>query len=151
VIAIFTEVEWQTFCTLSGRPELKSPKFSTPDGRRKNHAELDKMISRYTFAHTAVTIVRRLQKAGIAAGVVQNAKDLSGDSQLAARRFFISLRHPVLGKSFSDRSALWPWHANPGQWKAAPSLGEDNRYVFIELLGHSESEFRALVEKGIFD
>jgi len=151
VIAIFTEAEWQTFRAISGQPELRSYKFSTPDRRMKNHAELDKMISQWTSDYTADTIVRRLQKAGINAGVVQNAKDLARDSQLAARRFFIPLRHPVLGKSFSDRSALWPWDTKPDRWKAAPSLGGDDRYVFIELLGHSELEFRVLVAKGIID
>jgi crotonobetainyl-CoA:carnitine CoA-transferase CaiB-like acyl-CoA transferase len=34
-------------------------------------------------------------------------------------------------------------------WKAAPQLGEDNRYVFLELLGLTESEVSSYAEKGI--
>jgi crotonobetainyl-CoA:carnitine CoA-transferase CaiB-like acyl-CoA transferase len=149
VIAIFREAEWQAFCEISDRLELKSTRFSTLSQRKINREELHTLISQWTAGYKAETIVRRLQKAGIAAGVVQNAKDLAGDSQLAARRFFIYLQNPVLGKSYSDRSALWPWYEKPERWKAAPLLGEDDHRVFIELLGRSELEFRALVKKGI--
>ena len=34
-------------------------------------------------------------------------------------------------------------------WKPAPLLGEDNRYVFMELLGLPEGEFLSYVKKGI--
>ena len=149
VIAVFKETEWQAFCEISNRPELKSTRFSTLSQRKKNREELNTLISQWTVGYTAETIVRRLQKTGIAAGVVQNAEDLARDSQLAARRFFVCLQNPVLGKSYSDRSALWPWNEKPERWKAAPSLGEDDHRVFVELLGHSELEFRALVKKGI--
>jgi crotonobetainyl-CoA:carnitine CoA-transferase CaiB-like acyl-CoA transferase len=149
VIAISKEAEWQAFCKISNRPELKFGRFSTLSQRKKNREELNTLIGQWTAGYRAETIVRRLQKAGIAAGVVQNADDLAGDSQLAARRFFMYLQNPVLGKSYSDRSALWPWDEKPEHWKAAPSLGEDDHRVFVELLGHSELEFRALVKKGI--
>jgi len=34
-------------------------------------------------------------------------------------------------------------------WKAAPLLGEDNRYVYMELLGLTEGELASYIEKGI--
>jgi len=34
-------------------------------------------------------------------------------------------------------------------WKRAPLLGEDNDYVYLELLGLTESEFRSYVQRGI--
>jgi crotonobetainyl-CoA:carnitine CoA-transferase CaiB-like acyl-CoA transferase len=151
VIAVFSEKEWQAFCKISCRSELKSSEFSTLDRRRKNRSELDRLIGHWTAGFSAGSIVRRLQKAGIAAGIVQSAADLVNDSQLAARRFFTMLHHPVLGKTFADRSALWPWYEKPEHWKAAPSLGQDSHYVFVELLGRSEQEFRSFVEKGIID
>jgi crotonobetainyl-CoA:carnitine CoA-transferase CaiB-like acyl-CoA transferase len=80
---------------------------------------------------------------------VQNAEDLARDRQLAARRFFASLDHPTLGPVLADRSPLWPWHEKTLGWKSAPLLGEDNRYVFVKLLKHSEAEFRSLVKRGV--
>jgi crotonobetainyl-CoA:carnitine CoA-transferase CaiB-like acyl-CoA transferase len=110
---------------------------------------MDKVIAEWTIRYTPKTIVRRLQREGIAAGVVQNAEDLARDTQLAARRFFISMDHPSLGMIHSDRSALWPWREKPAGWRAAPQLGEDNGYVFVELLGKSEAEFQSLIKNGI--
>ncbi len=34
-------------------------------------------------------------------------------------------------------------------WKAAPTVGEDNRYVYLELLGLTEEEFSSYSEKGV--
>jgi crotonobetainyl-CoA:carnitine CoA-transferase CaiB-like acyl-CoA transferase len=81
--------------------------------------------------------------------VVQNAEDLSGDPQLAAAKFFVQLQHPALGKIASDRSPIRFEVDQTADWKAAPLLGEDNRYVFLELLGLTESELFSYVEKGI--
>jgi crotonobetainyl-CoA:carnitine CoA-transferase CaiB-like acyl-CoA transferase len=149
VISIAGEDEWQAFCKISGEREWTSEQFSSRDKRRKNRSGLEKLIAQWTAGQTAEDIVRRLQKAGIAAAVVQNAEDLAHDSQLAARRFFVPLKHPKLGKLFSDRSALWPWQEKHVKWKPAPLLGEDNGYVFSKLLGYSASEIRSLIKRGI--
>jgi len=149
VIRIVHDTEWQSLCRILNKSEWMSHKFSANAWRRKHRSELDKVIAEWTIRYSPKTIVRRLQKEGIAAGVVQNAEDLARDTQLAARRFFISMEHPALGTTHSDRSALWPWRETPAGWKAAPLLGEDNRYVFVELLGKSEADFQSLIKNGI--
>ncbi len=149
VITVFNQDDWQAFCRVSGQPELMADKFSTIAKRRKNRTELDKLISQWTAGHAAEAIERKLQAADVAAAVVQNAADLAADIQLAARRFFISLQHPLLGKTFSDRSALWPWRQQPKNWKAAPLLGEDNRHVFVELLGMTDADLLSFMKRGI--
>jgi len=97
----------------------------------------------------AEEVVSLLQEAGIASGVVQNAEDLSRDSQLKARNFFVQLEHPVLGKTVSDRSPIKFEEDYTVDWRAAPQLGEDNRYVFLELLGFTEEELWHYVEGGV--
>jgi crotonobetainyl-CoA:carnitine CoA-transferase CaiB-like acyl-CoA transferase len=47
--------------------------------------------------------------------------DLTTDPQLIARRFFVQLQHPVLGKVLSARTPLWDWRRKP-RWKASPLL-----------------------------
>jgi len=146
-IAVCGLEQWDAFCRI--RPEFAAGRFSTPAGRRKHRAELDALVARWTSRHTAETIVQRLQQAGIPAGVVQNAEDLARDAQLASRRFFVSLKHPALGTVVSDRSALWPWREKRAGWQAAPRLGQDNRYVFVKLLSHSDANLQSLVKRGI--
>jgi crotonobetainyl-CoA:carnitine CoA-transferase CaiB-like acyl-CoA transferase len=151
VIAIFNDAEWHAFCAVTFRPELNAPEFSTPARRRKNRVRLNERVRQWTASYSPETIVRRLQQVGIAAGIVQNAGDLAKDRQLAMRRFFLPLLHPVFGKYLSERSALWPWDERPEHWKASPLLGEDNRHVLVDLLGRSDSEFQSLIKNGILD
>jgi crotonobetainyl-CoA:carnitine CoA-transferase CaiB-like acyl-CoA transferase len=106
-------------------------------------------VTKWTIQHKAEEVVRLLQEAGVASGVVQSAKELSRDPQLAARDFFIPLDHPVLSKTISDRSPIRFEEDQTVGWKPAPLLGEDNRYVFLELLGLTESELSSYAEKGI--
>jgi crotonobetainyl-CoA:carnitine CoA-transferase CaiB-like acyl-CoA transferase len=151
VIAIRNEKEWNSFRDISDLRALRRATFVAWTRNGKGRAELDREIAQWTAGFTAESLVDRLQRKGIAAGIVQNAEDLARDPQLTARSFFTPLDHPRLGTRFSDRSALWPCDEKPTHWKAAPELGEANHYVFVDLLGYSESEFRAMVNKGILE
>jgi len=150
VIAVFNEEEWQSLCKALGGPDwTKEEKFSTLLKRRENSEELDKLLTEWTFQHTPEEVVNILQEAGVPAGVVQNAEDLAKDPQLMARDFFIHLEHPILGNTVSDRSPIRFEDDLTVGWKAGPLLGEDNRYVFLKLLGLTEGECSSLIEKGI--
>jgi crotonobetainyl-CoA:carnitine CoA-transferase CaiB-like acyl-CoA transferase len=150
VIAVFAEGEWEALCRVMGDPSwTKEEKFSTLLKRKENSKGLDELIEQWTAQHTPEEVVHLLQKAGIAAGVVQNAEDLARDPQLMAREFFIPLEHPVLGRTISDSTPI-RFKDNPKvNWKAAPLLGEDNRYVYVDLLGLTEDELSFYIEKGI--
>jgi crotonobetainyl-CoA:carnitine CoA-transferase CaiB-like acyl-CoA transferase len=110
---------------------------------------LDVLLEDWTVEHGAEELVCLLQEAGVPAGVVQNAQDLSKDPQLIARDYFVKLEHPVLGTTISDASPIKLRGCTAANWKGAPLLGEDNRYVFIELLGLKESELSSYIERGI--
>jgi crotonobetainyl-CoA:carnitine CoA-transferase CaiB-like acyl-CoA transferase len=150
VIAVFNEKEWQTLCKVLGDPDwTKEEKFSTLLKRKENAEELDELLTQWTFQHASEQVVSLLQEAGVPAGAVQNAEDLARDPQLTARDFFIRLEHPILGSTISDRSPIrFEDDLTVGR-KAGPLLGEDNRYVFIELLGLTEEECSSFIEKGI--
>ena len=151
VIAISNEEEWHRFRRVSRMSLLMHTDFSEWSRKGISRSSLDDGIAQWTAALEAETVVRRLQKAGIAAAVVQSEEDLAGDSHLEARNFFTRLKHPKYGIHFADRSALWPWDEEHAWWKAAPELGEANRYVFVDLLGHSETELQEMVSRGILE
>ncbi|MBN1256023.1 MAG: CoA transferase [Deltaproteobacteria bacterium] len=150
VITVSSTQEWEAFCRSAGHFDwIMDERFSTKSRRRQNRAELDCLISQWTARHAPEEIVQLLQTAGVPAGVVQNAADLAHDPQLMARSFFIEMEHLALGTTVSDRSPLRFTDEGPPDWKAAPLLGEDNRYVFIDLLGHTEDEVSAYIKKGV--
>jgi crotonobetainyl-CoA:carnitine CoA-transferase CaiB-like acyl-CoA transferase len=124
-------------------------RFSTPE-KRKENGNPGSVTSDNGLHHTAEEgLCISFSQAGVPAGVVQDAGDLAIDPQLKARDFFIHLEHPVLGRTTSDRSPIRMSESSTEGWKAAPLLGEDNRYVYMELLGMEEQEFSSYTEKGI--
>ncbi len=150
VIAVHNDAEWKALCNVIDRTDwIGDERFLTLSKRREHIEELDKLLGQWTAKHTAEDLVCRLQGAGVPAGVVQNAKDLAKDPQLMARNFFVELRHPILGNTISDTSPIRPSGFTTADWKAAPLLGEDNRYVYIKLLGLKEKELSTYIEKGI--
>jgi benzylsuccinate CoA-transferase BbsF subunit len=150
VIAVFSEEEWQHLCHVLGDPDWsKCERFSTLLERKDHEEELDQYLTEWTLQHTPEETVRILQEAGVSAGVVQSAEELSKDPQLSARDFFVQYQHPVLGQTISDRFPLRFGGRQTADWHAAPVLGEDNPYVFLELLGLTENELSSYIKKGI--
>ncbi len=90
-----------------------------------------------------------LQAAGVPAAVVNTMADLYSDPQLTHRGFWWPLPHPELGV-FCYESSGFVLSDTPAQpARPSPCLGEHNRYVFCELLGLSEAEYTALLERKV--
>ena len=150
VIAVCNEAEWQALSKVAGNPGWSQEgRFSTLSNRKRHAKELDELLGQWTGKHSAEELVCLLQQAGVPAGVVQSAEDLAGDPHLMARDYFVQLEHPVLGRTTSDVSPIRFSDMTTAHWEAAPLFGEDNQYVYIELLGLKESELSSYMEKGI--
>lgn len=150
VIAVFDEMEWQALCEVLNTPQWASDeRFCGAAKRKKNARELDDLIRRETTKLSQDLIVSRLQSAGVPAGVVKDAEALAKDPHLLARNFFFEMDHPLLGTIVSDRSPIRFKHNIPAADKPSPRLGEDNRYVYLELLGLSQEEYADCLRKGV--
>ena len=149
-LAVFTDEEWQGFRRALGNPPwTKDKRFATLSSRLENSDELDRLVEGWTREHSAEEVMARLQEQGVAAGVVQDASDLANDPQLKERGFFIELDHPELGKTISDAIPIKLSDTPAKYHRPAPVLGQDNGYVYGELLGMSEDEVAELKEQGI--
>ena len=153
VIAVSTDVKWKALCKVLNRPEwLEDKHFRDEPSRWQHRAELDKLMGEATLGWDSYQLMRALQGAGVPAGAVLDAKDLLFDPHLRARGFYeVVAHHPSTGippLPYASR----PWKlsrtpAAPG--KAAPIMGEHNKWVLMELLGHSEEQIAALEAEGI--
>ena len=150
-IAVFSDEEWQGFKRALGNPSwAEDKKFATLFGRLGNSEELDRLVAaEWTGEHTAEEAMSLLQGQGVSAGVVQDASDLANDPQLRARDFFVELDHPELGKTVSDATPIKLSHTPARYSRAAPTLGQDNSYVYKQLLGLSSEEVAELRENGV--
>ncbi len=150
VVDVSTEAQWRALCRVLGRTEwLECKEFSTPVERRKHRPDLDRLIGERILLEPAEAIVSKLQAAGVPASVVQNVEDLARDEHLRVRGFFGDLDHPVLEKRVSDGFPLRSLHEPRQSWRRAPLLGEDNRSVFMDLLGFSEDDLLRLEREGV--
>jgi crotonobetainyl-CoA:carnitine CoA-transferase CaiB-like acyl-CoA transferase len=150
VISVFNDSEWKVLCEVLNNPEwTRDPRFMSLSSRKTHKQALDIFIGDWTKKYTAEDVAARLQGAGVCAGIVQNAEDLAHDPQLIHRGFFKEMNHPVSGRTYTDTFPVLFKSEINGPWKPAPLLGEDNVYVFKELLGLADQEVDSLKEKGI--
>ncbi len=149
-IAVFTDEEWQGFKRALGNPLwAEDSRFAILSGRLENADELNGLVEEWTRQHSAEEVMALLQEHGVAAGVVQNASDLANDQQLKQRGFFVELDHPELGKTISDATPVKLSDTPAKYHRAAPTPGQDNDYVYKQLLGMSEGEVAELGERGV--
>jgi crotonobetainyl-CoA:carnitine CoA-transferase CaiB-like acyl-CoA transferase len=150
VIAVFSEEEWQSLCNVMGQPQLAlQANFSSAWLRLQHAGELDTLIEKWTENYTPKEAMEKLQSAGVPAAAVNDARDLANDPHLNERGFFIEQEHPVPGLRRADGNPVRLSATSPQYNKAAPLLGEDNRRVFIDMLGMEEDRFKRYVAEGI--
>jgi benzylsuccinate CoA-transferase BbsF subunit len=149
-ISVGTGPEWRRFVTAIGSPEWASDtKFRTLYLRMQNSAELDANVSRWTAEHSAEDAMAILQRAGIAAGVVENGVDLCArDPQLKERGFWPEVS-PKKGPPTHVTGIPFKLSGGSGEVsRIAPEVGEDFDYVLGELLGLGKTERDELVAEG---
>ena len=140
VISVAGDDEWRALCDVLEHPGLaEDPRFATEGARREHEAEVDGLIGAWTQELAPEDVMLRLQNAGVAAGVVQNGRDMFEDPQLAARGHYRKLVHPEAGPARYD-GPPFTLSDTPLDVRPAPMLGEHNEYVFRDLLGLSEDE-----------
>ncbi|MSQ15224.1 MAG: CoA transferase [Dehalococcoidia bacterium] len=152
-IAVYADEEWEGLCRAMGDPEWsQGDKFGTALGRSENVDELERLLEQWTSARSAEEVMKTLQAHGVAAGVVQNGRDLlENDPQLKARDHYVRMEHPEIGSmAFDD----YPFKLSktPGRLsRHAPLIGEHNDFVTGELLGMSEDEVNELIIEGVLE
>jgi crotonobetainyl-CoA:carnitine CoA-transferase CaiB-like acyl-CoA transferase len=150
-IAVFDDAEWRALVTALGSPAWASdPRFATQEQRFTHQDELDAHLAEWTGARDAHEIMDLLQAAGVRAGAVQDARDVNErDPQIAARRLFFELDHPIIGPARFEGVPFDATSYEADHWRSAPLVGEDNVYVLQEILGIDDDEYDELVDAGV--
>ena len=150
-ISVADDEQWRGLCHVldgAGRRLSGDPRFADGLGRHEHRDELDTLIAGETRQFDPFALEARLQAAGVPAGVALTPPDIYSDPHLRSREVVISPAHdevgpyPMLGLA---------WKIVGASQKVAPSplLGQDNAYVYGELLGMSAAEIAALESSGV--
>jgi crotonobetainyl-CoA:carnitine CoA-transferase CaiB-like acyl-CoA transferase len=145
-IAVLDDDAWWRLAGVLGEIEWASaPDFATTEGRQAHAAEIDARLSAWTRALAPEEAMERLQAAGVAAGLVANARDLCvHDRQLAERGHFADVPTPE-GRPVRLDGPPFLLSATPAQVRGpGPLLGEHTESVLGEVLGLGGEEIAAL-------
>ena len=148
-ITVRNDEEWEGFCRALGNPEwTKDEKFSTALSRYKNQDELDKLVESWTLQHDHYAVMFTLQKEGVAAAPLTNAADSYADPHIREIGVLEEVTHPEAGTHIYPGIG-WTQVKTPNRIRRYPGrLGEDNEYVYKELLGVSDEEYADLEREG---
>ncbi|WP_246731681.1 CaiB/BaiF CoA-transferase family protein [Methylocapsa sp. S129] len=146
-IAVSSDAVWTRLVELIKRPDLqRDERFSTEALRHANRAALDIEMERWTGAQEAGAAADALQKVGVAAHVSFTIRDIVNDDHLRERGMVIDV-DDMAGDSRAALSVPVRFSRSAtGLDRGTPLLGEDEEYVFGELLGIGCAERAALVE-----
>jgi len=154
-IACFKDAEWRALTQVAGHPEWADDgRFKDLAARLLHQDALDALVGGWTKSRDAYETMFALQRAGVPAGVCQTAADrCDNDPQLAALSWLTEVTGTKIGR--------WPLAEVPVKLsespayiggridRGAPCYGEDNNYVYGELLGMFSHEIKALAEEGV--
>jgi crotonobetainyl-CoA:carnitine CoA-transferase CaiB-like acyl-CoA transferase len=137
-IALPTAADWQRLRRLAELPEATQA------------AARDAAIGDWCRGQWGPPLMLKLQKAGIAAGVVQDIEDLmEADPQIAARGSLARIEHPLLGEFGHMRTPV-TFSRSIAQPYRAPNMGEHSHSIAKELCGISDARIAELESLGVF-
>jgi crotonobetainyl-CoA:carnitine CoA-transferase CaiB-like acyl-CoA transferase len=147
-VSVGNEQEWNALATLIGGTDLAGdPRYHQAAGRQANHDDLDTLLSKWALAHDGGDAFHQLQRHGVPAAPLLDDHGFCQDAHLADRGWLRPLTTTDVGTHLHPGH---PYRGVPQVWRrGSPSLGEDNEYVFKQLLGVSDEEFERYRELRI--
>lgn len=150
-LAVRDDTEWRSLVAVLGSDEaLSDPRFATTAARRVHCAELDELLARWLAASDPDVTAERLQSAGVCAHVSWNMQDIADDPHLHERGALTEVHDPSVERRYAVGSpARFSGTAAVGIHRETPELGQDEDYVFGELLGLSRAQRDELERREI--
>ena len=149
-IAVTSDEEWSSLCQLIDRPDLASDaRHADAEGRRQHQDSIGVAITEWTMQHEDHEAMILLQQAGVPAGPSQDILRVFQEEQLAEVGYFS--RVETRDGEVRDLPGL-PWRFDGDRepiLTEAPELGQNNNYVYRELLGLAQEDLDRLVAEQI--
>jgi crotonobetainyl-CoA:carnitine CoA-transferase CaiB-like acyl-CoA transferase len=147
-ISVRDDVDWAQLCAEINDGNLAAA-GATPALRQQNSIALRREIAAWASSRSLTDIVDALVAKDVPVFPIMSETALLSDSHLGSREWFVSRTHPSVG------THQYPGHA----WRAdgfstvfgrpLPSFGEDNEYVYRDLLQYNEFEYADLRDRGL--
>jgi benzylsuccinate CoA-transferase BbsF subunit len=132
--------DWLRLAALADAP---APDPGAPDPGAPDHAAVIGAVRNWAAALTPQQAMRMLQRAGLAAGAVQNSEDVTRDPEHRERHFLQEMDHPDLGVA-EYAGPPYRLSKTPATIRRrTPRLGEHATEILAEWLGLPPAESQA--------
>lgn len=147
-ISVFNEEQWEGFCQVVDEEWVHDSRFKDPLSRRQHEDDLEKLVESWTSEHDYYEVMHLLQKVGVPAGPVLDEPALLQDPHLKDRGFFVEESQEETGTYLNPGFVTKMRNAPLSVRRGPVRLGEDNEYIYKQVLKVSDAEYDRLVEAG---
>jgi crotonobetainyl-CoA:carnitine CoA-transferase CaiB-like acyl-CoA transferase len=149
-LAVRNDVEWQALARVLGKDPAADDRFVTAQARRLNRQALDELVGQWLSGCDADATAACLQEAGVCAHVSWDMEEISRDPHLRARGVLVEVSAPKIPKRLAVGAPVrFSRTKQVGIRRLTPELGQDEDYVFGELLGMGREQRADLQDRGI--
>tara|TARA_Y100000588_G_C14224276_1_gene912403 strand:- start:73 stop:1419 length:1347 start_codon:yes stop_codon:yes gene_type:complete len=149
-ITVSNNEEWASLRAVIGDPEWAlDPILATAAGRAANQEILDARLAEWTSQNEEEELFHKLQKSGIAAAPVLPSWRVPSNPHVQARGLYEICELVDDVGEYSYPSPVYRLPASDSSIRRPPvAFGQDNEYVYRELLEISDEDYDRLVAEG---
>lgn len=150
-LAVRNDTEWQALVReLAPSTASAGARFATAGARLRHRDELDVLLTQWLSTCDADTTAERLQRAGVCAHVSWDMQDIARDPHLRERSATtVVSSHDIPPRFAVGAPARFSRTQDVGIRRLTPALGQDEDYVFGELLGLSSAQRAELEQREV--
>ncbi len=141
---------WSTLCRALESDDLETdPRFVDAEGRAAQSGPLVEILEGILQQREAGEWMERFGSLGIAAGPINDYKDVADDEQAWANDYFVKAYCDEVNREVEFRGLPLTLSRTPGTVeKLGPELGQDTELLLVDALGYSWDEIGELKAKG---
>ena len=149
-LSVADDAQWRGLRAALGEPAWATEgHLDHHDGRHQAADDVDRELSAWAAGRALDDAVEALIARGVPAAAVVDYRSVSSHPQMAARGFFESCTHPVVGEHRMFGLPLR--YAGVERWirTPAPTLGQHNVEILRDILGLDDAEIAQLVDSAV--
>ena len=148
-LAVRDDAQWQALLRLVGDGS-DHPELAQAGERLRRRAQVDALVAGWLSGRDADATAQALQRQGVCAHVSWTMRDIASDPHLRERGAVLEVSSPdIAPRAVVGAPARFSHTEGMGIRRLTPTLGQDEDYVFGELLGLSAQQRRDLEQREV--
>ena len=134
---------------IGGEALVKDTRFDNINVRRKNQAEMWKMLEEFASNYTKRELMEVLNEIDVPCGPIMSTMDLANDEHVKLREMYVEVDHPERGKWYNLGCPI-KLSDSPVEVTRSPLLGEHTEEILAQVLDYDDARIGQLKDSGAF-